>query len=84
MADRLAMVLSAAEAEWLDRAAARGGFKSREQAVHAMLDRAMSLPTDEEIVAAYRRAEQPSSPEDEAWGRAGLALLSQRLQDDQR
>lgn len=82
MHNRLYMELSPSEAQWLDRAIAGGRFDSREGAIHSMLDRAMSLPNEEEIVEAYRRAYE-SVPEDEAWGKAGLALLSRRLQDDQ-
>lgn len=83
MGDQLAVQLSTTEAAWLDRAVGRGLFHSREEAIHAILERAMSVPDDDEVADAYRRGHE-LVPEDEAWGQAGLALLSQRLQNDQR
>jgi Arc/MetJ-type ribon-helix-helix transcriptional regulator len=80
MDNQLAMELSPTESEWLDRAVACGRFHSREEAIHAILKRAMSVPADEEVEDAYRRAHK-LVPENAAWGRAGLALLTRRLKD---
>jgi Arc/MetJ-type ribon-helix-helix transcriptional regulator len=72
---QIAIRLADADLERLDAAVAEGRFPSRAAAVRAGVDRLLRDERDREIAGQYQRA-YGTQPQDEAIGRANLALMA--------
>lgn len=83
MATRIAVRIPDAVLAAVDDAVRAGRFESRAAAVREGLERVLPTEREREIAESYRRV-YPDQPEDERFGRAGEALLAERIKELER